>query len=207
MCPSDAGGKAAGCALARERSSLSARRAFLRAALVLGAGLSLPPAAFAEDDKHDASALPPQPGDHFAYLPGDKEGEVKVKDLAVGGPQVMAYPMDPKSRLVRDGSRLNLVILMRFDPAVLSAETRANAAKGVVAYSAVCTHQGCPVSMWSTERKAPFCSCHGSIYDLKDGAQVLDGPAPRPLPALPVRLENGALAVAGKFTGRVGSQI
>lgn len=191
-----------------------ARRVFLRAAVAVGAGLSLSPSAFAADDKRDAAdtasdatSLRPQLGDHFVFALGDKQGEVKLDDLPVGGPQVVAYPMDPKSGLVRDGSPLNMVILIRYNAPDLSEETRAHAADGVVCYTAVCTHQGCPVSMWSTERKAVFCSCHGSIYDLKDGAQVLDGPAPRPLPALPLKTENGAPAVAGSFTGRVGSQI
>jgi Rieske Fe-S protein len=138
---------------------------------------------------------------------GDKSGEVKVEDLAIGGPQVQAYPVDPKTGVVRDGSRLNLVILVRLDPAGLSEETRGHAANGVVAYSGVCTHQGCPVIMWSTERNALFCSCHGAIYDPKNGAEVLDGPAPRRLAALPLKIENGALTVAAPFSGRVGSQI
>ena len=208
-------GAGAPCAACRAESEWArARRSFLRAALAVGASLSLPPAAFAADDTADAGAassdptsLRPQPGDHFVYVPGDKEGEVKVDDLPLGGPQVLAYPMDPKSGVVRDGSRFNMVILMRYDPAVLSEETRAHADDGVVAYTAVCTHQGCPVSMWSTERNAVFCSCHGSIFDLKDGAEVLDGPAPRPLPALPVKIDNGVPTVAGAFTGRVGSEI
>jgi rieske iron-sulfur protein len=192
----------------------SARRAFLRGAVAIGASLSLSPSAFAADDKpgaagtaSDATSLRAQLGDHFVFALGDKQGEVKVDDLPVGGPQVVAFPMDPKSGLVRDGSPLNMVILIRYNASDLSEETRAHAADGVVCYTAVCTHQGCPVSMWSTERKAVFCSCHGSIYDLKDGAQVLDGPAPRPLPALPLKIENAAPAVAGSFTGRVGSQI
>jgi rieske iron-sulfur protein len=199
------------CQADGERSP--ARRAFLRAAVAVGAGLSLSPSAFADDKPDagdtatDATSVPPQLGDHFAFALGDKEGEVKVDDLEVGGPQVVAYPMDPKSGVIRDNSRFNMVILIRYDPSQLSEETRAHAADGVVCYTAVCTHQGCPVSMWSTEREAVFCSCHGSIYDLKDGAEVLDGPAPRPLPALPVKIENGAPTVAGAFTGRVGSQI
>ena len=53
----------------------------------------------------------------------------------------------------------------------LSEETRGRAAEGVVAYSAVCTHQACPVNMWSKERDAFVCSCHGSVYggDHDDG--------------------------------------
>ena len=49
-----------------------------------------------------------------------------------------------------------------------------------------------------------FCSCHGSQFDPKTGAEVQAGPAPRPLPALPVKVEDGVPVVAGKFSGRVG---
>ena len=96
------------------------------------------------------------------------------------------------------------MILARFDPAGLSEETRARAAEGVVAYSAICTHQGCPVNMWSKDRVALFCSCHGSIFDPKNGAEVMAGPAPRPLPSLGLKVADGAVAVASTFSGRVG---
>ena len=67
----------------------------------------------------------------------------------------------------------------RFDPAELSDETRERAAEGVVAYSAVCTHQACPVNMWSKARDGFVCSCHGSVYDT--AARIRKGPAPRNL--------------------------
>src|SRR5262249_32894261 len=118
-----------------------------------------------------------------------------------------AYPADPKSGVVREASRFNLVMLVRLDPAGLTGETRARAADGVVAYSGVCTHQGCPVNMWSKNNQTLFCSCHGSEFDPKNGAEVTAGPAPRPLPALPLKLEDGVPVVAGAFTERVGSEI
>jgi len=76
----------------------------------------------------------------------------------------------------------------------------------VVAYSGVCTHQGCPVNMWSKDKKAMVCSCHGSTYDLKTSAEVIFGPAPQPLAGLPLKSDNGLLIVAGGFIGRVGPQ-
>ena len=105
---------------------------------------------------------------------------------------------------VRSDSRLNLVILARFDPAALTDETRARAADGVVAYSAICTHQGCPVNMWSKERNAFVCSCHASIFDPRNAAEVIDGPAPRPLASLGLKLKDGVVTVASTFSGRVG---
>jgi rieske iron-sulfur protein len=168
-------------------------------------GLALTPllAGVAQADD-DAAAMPPQPGDHFVYLTGpNKSQAVRADDLAVGGPQIQAYPAAPDGT-VRSGSRLNLVILARFDPAALTEATRARAADGVVAYSGVCTHQGCPVNQWSKEQDAFVCSCHGSVFDPKDDAEVLDGPAPRRLPALGLKVIDGAVVVASGFTGRVG---
>jgi Rieske Fe-S protein len=182
------------------------RRRFLQAAIAAGVSLGVVGVAKADDEKPGADERP-KPGDHFVPLVGDTAKVVTVDDLPLGGPQVQAYPIDPKTGVVRDGSRLNLVILLRLDSAELSEETRKHAAQGVLAYSGVCTHQGCPVSMWSEDFKSPFCSCHGSVFDPKNAADVLAGPAPRPLPALPLTIENGIPTVASAFTGRVGSEI
>jgi Rieske Fe-S protein len=113
--------------------------------------------------------------------------------------------MDPASGVVRDGSLLNMLILIRLDPGELKKKTLDNSAEGVVAYSAVCTHQACPVSMWREEKKVLFCSCHGSQFDPKDGAKVAFGPAKNRLAALPVKMQDGVLTVAGDFTRRVGA--
>src|ERR1700693_5007853 len=64
-----------------------------------------------------------------------------------------SYPADPNGT-VRDGTPLNLVILVRVGSDGLNEETRARSADGVVAYSAICTHQSCPVNQWSTEKMA-----------------------------------------------------
>ncbi len=173
-------------------------------------GLTLAPLlvrmAQAEDEtaKTDAARMPPQPDDHFVFLTGRNKGQVvKVDSLTIGGPQVQVYPLSPDGT-VRNETPLNLVILARFDPANLSEDTRARAAEGVVAYSAVCTHQACPVNMWSKERDAFVCSCHGSVYDPRNGAEVMAGPAPRPLPSLGLKIAGGSLTVASGFSGRVG---
>ena len=171
-----------------------------RTILTLALAPLLTVGAQAEEDESDK---PPAPDDRFTFLTGPKKGQVvHAEDLALGGPQMQVFPMAPDGT-VRN-NRLSLVILARFDPATLSEETRAHAADGVVAYTAVCTHQGCPVNMWSTDRKAFVCSCHGSVFDPRNGAEVLDGPAPRPLPALGLKLKDGVVTVARTFTSRVG---
>jgi arsenite oxidase small subunit len=57
-----------------------------------------------------------------------------------------------------------------------------------VAYSAVCTHQGCTVA-YKNGRLA--CPCHGSVFDPANNAQVVNGPAQRPLPEIPVEVRGG----------------
>ena len=172
------------------------RRAVLRLALV--------PLLVSGARADDAAAMPPQPDDRFVFLTGPKKGQVvKVDDVVLGGPQAQAYPVAPDGT-VRNGSRLNLVILARFDPAELTEETRARSAEGVVAYSGICTHQGCPVNAWSKDRNAFVCSCHGSVFNPRNGAEVMVGPAPLPLPALGLKVADGAVAAASTFFGRVG---
>jgi rieske iron-sulfur protein len=179
-----------------------ARRTVLKTALGLGIGLPLLDAAAAEPE---AASARPQPGDRLVFLLGDKKGEpIKPDDLTVGGAQQMAFPMDPQTKTTRDGSRLNQLLVIRLDPAELTEETRANAAEGVVAYSAICTHQGCDVSQWKEDSKKLLCVCHGTEYDPKDRAKVTFGPAPRRLAMLPLKVEEGVLVVAGAFSGKPG---
>jgi Rieske Fe-S protein len=169
-------------------------------------GLTLAPllAGSARAAEEGEAAKPPAPDDRFVFLTGPKKGQVvRAEDVALGGPQVQAFPMAPDGT-VRSDTRLNLVILARFDPAVLTDETRARAADGVVAYSAICPHQGCPVNMWSKEQNAFVCSCHASIFDPRNAAEVIGGPAPRPLAALGLKLKDGVVTVASTFSGHVG---
>ena len=193
--------------MARDRDfggvQLCRRHAMLGAALALSPLLNIPARA---DDQPDESSKPPQTGDHFVFLGGPKNGQpAHADDLELGGPQAQAYPADPNG-VVRDGSLLNLVLLVRLGNDGLDEQTRKLSAEGVAAYSAICTHQACPVNQWSNEKMAMVCSCHGSTYDPKNSAQVIFGPAPLPLAGLPLKSENGVLIVAGGFNGPVGRQ-
>ena len=180
--------------------------AVCRRRAVLGAGLAVAPWLISSAQAQDPTSEPPQPGDRLVFLVGPKQGEpIRADDLELGALQVQAYPAAPNG-IVRDGSRLNLVIVARIGDEGVNDETRARMADGVVAYSGVCTHQACPVNMWQEDLHAFYCSCHGSVYDPKNGAEVLAGPAPRHLAALPLKSENGVLTVAGVFVGRVGMQ-
>jgi len=180
------------------------RRLLLGGCLAAGVA-GLPSLARAADDDDPERAERPKKGDLLVYLEGDHEGEViKPSDLSKGGPSVMAWPYDPGKKVPRDASRLNVVLLVRLDPAQI-AETEAKyAADGIVGFAATCTHQQCPVAEWLSELQLFQCPCHQSRFDPKQGAQVVGGPAPRPLPKLPLVLAGDTLQVAGPFIGRVG---
>lgn len=164
----------------------------------------LPPAARADDDP--ARNERPQAGDLLVRsCEGDQPcAVIAPADIKISEPPVLVWAMDPARKLPRDGSRLNLVLLLRFDPATLDPSTMSRAADGVVAYSAICTHAQCPVSGWIADRQVLHCPCHQSEYDPRRNGQVVAGPAPRPLAALPLTIAEGTLQVAGSFIGRVG---
>ena len=76
---------------------------------------------------------------------------------------------------------------------------------GIVAYSKVCTHVGCPVALYEQNTKHLLCPCHQSTFDLTDEARVIFGPAKRALPQLPISVdEEGYLIATSDFHEPVG---
>jgi len=106
------------------------------------------------------------------------------------------------------------LVLVRVDPAKLELPVGRGgwAPEGILAYSKICTHAGCAIALY---RKPTFpvvephdalvCPCHYSTFDPFTGGTVIYGPAGRPLPQLPLEIdERGYLRAAGNFSGRVG---
>ena len=175
-----------------------------RAALGLGICFTLAPGlAFAQADP---TRERPREGDVLIATDSDKPTPLTPGDLEVDAKQTMVWPMDAASGVVRNGSRLNKVLLLRLNPAGFDAATAERAGDGVIAFSAVCTHAGCDVITWHADRRLLECPCHNSVYDPMEAGKVVGGPAPRPLPALPLRVADGRLVVAKPFTGRAGFQ-
>ena len=186
------------------------RRALLLTALVGCACLAAAEPATA-DDEQPGSSERPQKADVLVRAEGDKAGEIiKADDLTLGGPPLRAWPKDPKTSVVRNGSRLNEVVLVKLDPKEFDDDTRARARDGIVCYSVICSHAGCPITAWVKEEQGDKnvlkCLCHNSEYDPRQNAQVVFGPAPRRLAALPLDVADGAISVAASFIGKVGAQ-
>ena len=76
---------------------------------------------------------------------------------------------------------------------------------GIVAYSKICTHVGCPVALYEQQTHHLLCPCHQSQFDVHHEAAVIFGPAKRPLPQLPITVDDeGYLVARSDFTEPVG---
>ena len=76
---------------------------------------------------------------------------------------------------------------------------------GIVAYSKLCTHVGCPVGLYQAASGLLLCPCHQSTFDVLDSARPIFGPAARSLPQLPLGVDGGGYLIArGDFSGPVG---
>jgi ubiquinol-cytochrome c reductase iron-sulfur subunit len=139
----------------------------------------------------------------------DENGKPLIADeIAIGS-------MTPAFAEGVDRKRLDAgLIVVRLDPDELRLpEQRADwAPRGILAYSKICTHAGCAVSMLRYPLFAPqapspalVCPCHYSTFDPARAGEVIFGPAGRPLPQLPVSIgQNGELFAAGRMSGPVG---
>jgi len=190
--------------------SKQTRRSLLLTALATGACLAAGGSAAAQEDQPGSDERP-QKGDLLVLSEGEHAGEIiKPGDLKLGGPPLHAWPKDPKSSVIRKGSRLNEIVVLKLDPGELDEETRSRSADGIVAYSVICTHAGCPVSEWvkaeGGDKNVLKCPCHNTEFNPRENAQVVFGPAPRRLAALPLAVADVSLIVAAPFVGKVGAQ-
>ncbi len=107
------------------------------------------------------------------------------------------------------------VILIKFRPGELDIPTRTAGSTlvgtmnwtvdNIVAYSKICPHVGCPVALYEQTTHHILCPCHQSTFDATKGAEVIFGPAARPLPQLPLTVDSsGYLVAKSDFTQPVG---
>ncbi|GAA1247628.1 Rieske 2Fe-2S domain-containing protein [Kitasatospora nipponensis] len=98
------------------------------------------------------------------------------------------------------------LMLIRIEPAdIKDDKSRDLGFEGVLAYSKICTHVGCPISLYEQQTHHALCPCHQSTFDLSDGARVIFGPAGHPLPQLKITTDaSGYLVATQDFAVPVG---
>nr|WP_231384086.1 Rieske 2Fe-2S domain-containing protein [Cellulomonas sp. URHD0024] len=132
---------------------------------------------------------------------------IKASDVTIGSifhvqPDKLdeqEHPLDEKAK--------SIVLLVRLDPEDLkeSEDKKSWSYNGIVAYSKICTHVGCPVALYEQQTHHLLCPCHQSTFDVADGAKVVFGPAKRPLPQLPITVDDeGYLIAQSDFHEPVG---
>lgn len=131
----------------------------------------------------------------------NNEGDLVTRDTLEVGSFTTVFPEGDV------GSADAQAVLIRVEPGQLRLPTErlADAPEGIVAYSKICTHAGCPVGLYLAETHQLRCPCHQSTFDVLDGANPVYGPASRALPQLPIGIaDDGSLYAKGDFTGPVG---
>ncbi|WP_438353169.1 cytochrome bc1 complex Rieske iron-sulfur subunit [Microbacterium sp. CJ88] len=145
------------------------------------------------------------------HLSHDPSGErIKASDITLGSavhviPEELASLGHEQGYL--DEKAKAIVLLMRLLPEQLNeADNRKDwSYDGIVAYSKVCTHVGCPVALYEQQTHHLLCPCHQSQFDVANGAAVIFGPAARPLPQLPITVDSeGYLVAQSDFLEPVG---
>jgi ubiquinol-cytochrome c reductase iron-sulfur subunit len=168
------------------------------AVAALGAALVLP-----------VRSLGPSPGrglKQTAFRRGRRlvtaDGEpIVADDIPVDG-VVTAWPEGDEG----DPDSPTLLIRLRADHEFEPVEGREDwTAENLVAYSKLCTHTGCPVGLYQAEAALLLCPCHQSTFDVLQGATPIFGPAARPLPQLPIEIDDdGVVTARDDFSDPVG---
>jgi ubiquinol-cytochrome c reductase iron-sulfur subunit len=141
-----------------------------------------------------------------------KPDEVEIGQLINAEPSVF-FETDEEGEPRYEGVELQAekakaaVIVVRMQPKdITAAQGRENwGVEGILCYSKICTHVGCPISLWEQQSHHLLCPCHQSTFDLADNGKVIFGPAARALPQLPMGLDDeGYLVALSDFTEPVG---
>ena len=133
------------------------------------------------------------------YLTHDPSGKrIKASDITIGSAvHVIPEGLKEHEEWIEEKAKA-VVLVIRLDPRDLTeAEDRKDwSYEGIVAYSKICTHVGCPVALYEQQTHHLLCPCHQSTFDVADGARVVFGPAKRPLPQLPITVDDEGYLVA-----------
>ncbi len=133
---------------------------------------------------------------------------IKAADVTIGSVfHVIPEGLNDKEDRLEQKAKA-AVLLMRLKPEDLkiSAGRESWNYDGIVAYSKICTHVGCPVALYEQQTHHLLCPCHSSTFDVTNECEVIFGPAARPLPQLPIAIDSaGYLIAQSDFTEPVGA--
>ncbi len=141
-----------------------------------------------------------------------KPEELEIGDLVNAAPSVLFERDEEGDPLVEGVDKQiakskSTVIVVRMEPDDITpmAGREDWTVDGICAYSKICTHVGCPISLYEKTTRLVLCPCHQSTFDLADSAKVVFGPAARALPQLPLMVdEEGYLVAQADFDEPVG---
>jgi len=184
-----------------EEGSITRRSVLVRALAGafagLGAALAIPALSLGPAPGRSLFQTPWRSGLRMVGLDGSP---IHASDVPVGG-VVTGFPEGSP------GSADGQTLLIRVEPNLLhlAPDRMAWAPDGYVAFSKLCTHAGCPVGLYRNLEHRLICPCHQSTFDVLAGAVPVFGPAARPLPQLPIRIDpDGTIVALSDFTEPVG---
>ncbi|HET9871691.1 MAG TPA: Rieske 2Fe-2S domain-containing protein [Propionibacteriaceae bacterium] len=134
---------------------------------------------------------------------------IKAADLVIGQ-LVNAEPENLKdlhgAEFLEEKAKAAIIIVRMNPQTIKIPDSRKDwNVGGILCYSKICTHVGCPISLWEQQTHHLLCPCHQSTFDLGDSGLVVFGPAARALPQLPITTDaEGNLVARGPFTVPVG---
>jgi quinol---cytochrome c reductase iron-sulfur subunit len=144
----------------------------------------------------------------------DSDGRPVTRDTLVVGGIMTVYPRDtvdvnagPQPLISDEGQAVDQTVVIRISDQDFTTQPGREtwAPAGYLAYSKLCTHLGCPVGLYEQELELLVCPCHQSMFNVRNGAVPQFGPAPRPLPQLPLMFDDdGQLAAQGPYDQPVG---
>ncbi len=152
-------------------------------------------------------SLGPGPGQELFHTQWERglrlvsyEGEPIRPDELRTGSVTTVFPDE------RVGDADSQALLIAVEPDLLRLDTGApQTVEGLVCFSKICTHAGCPVGLYRSAVHELLCPCHQSKFDVLRGAQPISGPTTRPLPQLPLGVDDeGYLIALGDFEAPVG---
>jgi ubiquinol-cytochrome c reductase iron-sulfur subunit len=135
-----------------------------------------------------------------------RASELELGQLVNGMPATYQDLPDHGPARINERAKSPVMLIRMLPEEMTPAEGRENwDVDGIIAYSKICTHTGCPISLYERTTHHMLCPCHQSTFDLADNGKVIFGPATRPLPQLPIAVDDeGFLVAQSDFTEPVG---